>query len=318
MPFETRDLAEYKAFDSFVPLYPYAMDYLAEKIEDKRAYIPARWVLFSLARNADSHGLTFVQARKLAALSQYAVGTVERCLDLLYELDFVRGHEYEQPLTGELRFEHQINPDVLWIAPDRIRQSLELWKRSNVKWILMKDHYPPLTTLTNRPIHQPTDNQPPPPPNPKTDQTSHPDEINSEGRDLSDRDPDPRPARSARKPARSANRSEPSPSSAPPPPGVRPALADCEAEFDDPARERLAQDIQMQIMCSLPEARQLIASYILPTAIGVWASFVQDMESGAIMRSRFAVLDYRLQRNAWSLDRLEEYQAKFARLTGDV
>lgn len=299
----TIDLENYKAFGSFCAVYTDCKHQLLEDdpIFGRQCLI----VLDALAQRANPIGLTYAGLNHVMQTSHYAEGTVKRCLDHLFDRDWIRIVTIDIQDVQEIVRRWQISPFVLWIAYDHIYKALETWEsacnRLTTKTNVISNGHPtPESNYTTNPQTNslPTTTTTTSPQKAEfRAQTPHPDMV-AESDDPADRDgadanPEPEPVRHAHN-QRKAQSQKPSPGSAPPPPNLK-AMQNPLQRPDD---ESLAHVIQARLHTRLPQARQLVAQFSAAKVTEAIAWLDHERGQGRQVRNPFGLVKWWLTNGA--------------------
>lgn len=102
---------------------PLSIDAARAVITDRPVYL----VLAELVAHADPRGICWPGLKRLAAMTHYSTGTVQKALQRLMELDYLRFHVTIDPLRRHKIVTYQVSPYVMYIREELESDVLALW-----------------------------------------------------------------------------------------------------------------------------------------------------------------------------------------------
>lgn len=112
-------------------------------------------VFLCIASYADPYGLAFPSPRHIAETIGHSIETIERAVNRLIELDYIRAWYYIDPEMRRGQWRYQVAPSILTIRPElqlTVYEQFQNRPKDPVIFVLMKDHDPkdPTTDPTTR------------------------------------------------------------------------------------------------------------------------------------------------------------------------
>lgn len=128
---QTPDLAGYKSFGTFAPIYTDARRYLYRELSLRDAR-PAHMVLIALAEHAGPLGTMFeLSENRLMDVSALSRDKVKQGMAIMISLGWLKQHQTYMPTRRKSQVDWQLCPYVLYIAPHVISETFELWKNAH-------------------------------------------------------------------------------------------------------------------------------------------------------------------------------------------
>lgn len=254
---------DYKAFGRFAPIYDSAVDQIFESVPAVEARQVEK-VLRCYASYASPVGTCYPSIDKIRRDAHYSETTVKRALTVLSNLDMIRVHVEWRRARRKHELTYQINPRVMWITPDNIKEALELWSQA-------KNHPAEFFSLhrnvmfnghpTPEPESEPDKTEPTPLSKDRTNTTTtkQPSKDGEPGGGESSEQREAQESEKQRE-ARKPNRAKPGNQNPPPVPPPPPA-GTLKDPLDDGAAESLAQQLAHLYGTRLVQARQLVIQH---------------------------------------------------------
>lgn len=312
----------YRAYGSFAPLYTEAIDRLYQELYPDRAR-QAENVLRRIAEHASPIGTCWPGIDRLMETCHYGFGTVKRSLIFLTDhVDYVRFHVEYSRTRRRKDITWQIDPRVLWIAPDYISEAESLWntalKGCNVIFNGQPDSEPEsepdALTRTRTRLRTTTTTKTSQASKPKPEQRGAPKPAGKARSTLITHGDWPSEPESVTEgnqnpPARSAQTESP-PNSAPPPP----SLDLCRDPLPDADAESFAQQLAKDLSTRPIQARQLVMQFgVLNIHVALnWLK--TERKEGRGIRSPFGLIKWWLTSNVLDSQPLEDAERY---VTGD-